>query len=100
MGDLNLGSKQLNAHTQRARSIGRQINNGLISKRYNRRMDPDNLEAFEYVCDTSTINEKVMKQRAKLLSNEQGIKIHNVPVKQPDIDVRTRVEKSQRSIEK
>lgn len=44
-------------------------------------MDPDNQEAFEYVCDTSTINEKVMKQRAKLLSNEQGVKIHNVPVK-------------------
>jgi hypothetical protein len=99
---LNLASnkRELNAHAQRSRSIGRQINNGLISKRYNRKIDPDSQKAFEYVCETSTINEKIMKKRANLLSNEQGVKIHNIPVKQPDTTVKNRIEKAQRSVEK
>lgn len=70
--NLNLSSykRELDPHTQRARSIGRQINNGMVSKRYNRKLDPDNQAAFTYVCETSTVNEKIMKQRANLLSNE------------------------------
>jgi hypothetical protein len=33
--------------------------------------------SYEYVCGTSTAKEKVMKTRANLLANEQGVKINN-----------------------
>lgn len=77
-----------------------------MSKRFNDKCNLDDMNSFNFVSASSTIGEKILKTRAALVNNDQGVKINGRELAAPSsefmkrLDIQEKLLENQSSVER